>query len=544
MNNNVKAVSVAAAVVFMVLAAVGCSSNGGNSSKQGEGGGSKESAKKPVISQSIYDRGSVPPEEGTIEKNRWTDWINENGPATVKFTAIPRWESAAKFNTLFASGSAPDLIFEYDTNYRNQLYNQKQLLPLDDLIANNSTEYKELLEQNPVLRKIGTKPDGKLYEFGRINGLATNHVLYVRADWLKKLNLDVPKTTDDLYKVIKAFTEQDPDGNGKKDTFGYSLSFVTGMITDSMFQNVTWVVENGNLIHDWDRLKAATVFKKKLYDDGLIDKDYLADKNGEKAKQDFINGKLGFYGANGGGGLPLLEALRKNDSNSQMIPIELPESQFGQFSPVIGNPVQMTAVINASAKDPVAVMKHIDFLVSEITQKTLRNGTEGTYWRNVANECPEVIVDKDRQTKELGYLGDFAMLNSSTTFGKCATYASTLDPSKPLEKEYLDIIDMAKKAYLDPARPIAEITHGEHMPGLPQDLGLIVTNANKTISDTINKAIVSGASYTSEQAIADAKSTWEKSGGKQVDDWYAKWYAENKGKAFLKEDMYKMPIIQ
>ncbi|QYR21748.1 extracellular solute-binding protein [Paenibacillus sp. sptzw28] len=540
MNNKVKALSIAATAMLSVLIAAGCSSNSSGNNMKGD---SKEPAKKPVISQSIYDRGTVPPDEGTIEKNRWTDWINENAPATVRFTAIPRWESQAKFNTLFASTSAPDLIFEFDTNYRNQLYNQKQLMPLDDLIAKHSTVYKKQLEQNPVLKKIGTKPDGKLYEFGRIVGLSTNHVLYVRADWLKELNFEVPKTTDDLYKVIKAFTEQDPDNNGKNDTFGYSLSFVTGYITDSMFQNVAWVVEDGKLIHDWDRSKAATAFKKKLYDEGLIDKDFLADKNGEKAKQDFINGKLGFYGVNGGGGAPglqILEAMRKNDPNSQMIPIELPQSPFGQFSPVIQNPVQMTAVINASAKDPRAVMKYVDFLVSEPTQKTLSKGIEGTHWKNGANGCPEVIVDEARQKKELSWMGDFILLNSSATWGKCADFASTLDPSKPLEKEFLGIIDMAKKAYLDPVRPIAELTSSEHMPTLPQDLQLIVTNANKTIADTINKAIVSGASYTVEQAIEDAKSTWEKSGGKQVDDWYAKWYVENKDKAFLKEDMYKM----
>ncbi|WJH35489.1 extracellular solute-binding protein [Paenibacillus sp. CC-CFT747] len=535
--------TVTATVLLTALAAAGCSTGKGDQVK-GEG---KDPAKKPVISQTIYDRGTVPPEEGTIEKNRWTDWINENGPATVKFTAIPRWESQAKLNTLFASGSAPDLILEFDTGYRNQLYNQKQLMPLDDLIAKHSTVYKKLLEENPVLKKIGTKPDGKLYEFGRILGLSTNHVLYVRQDWLQKLGLEVPKTTDDLYKVIKAFTEQDPDGNGKKDTYGYSLSFVTGMVTDAMFQNVTRVVENGTLIHDWERLKAATEFKKRLYDEGLIDKDFLADKNGEKAKQDFINGKLGFYGVNGGGGTPgmqILEAMRKNNPESKLIPIELPKGPFGQYSPVIQNPVQMTAVINATAKDPAAVVKYVDFLVSESTQKTLSKGLEGTHWKTEANGCPEVIVDKDRQKKELSWTGDFQMLNFSATWGKCSSYASTLDPSKPLEKEFLEIIEMAKKAYLDPVRPIAEITSSEHMPTLPQDLQLIVTNATKTMTDAINKAIVSGSSYKVDQALADAKSTWEKSGGKQVDEWYTKWYAENKDKAFLKEDMYKMPKSQ
>ncbi len=42
----------------------------------------------------------------------------------------------------------------------------------------------------------------------------------IRKDWLAKLGLKEPKTVEDLYTVAKAFTEQDPDGNGKKDTYG------------------------------------------------------------------------------------------------------------------------------------------------------------------------------------------------------------------------------------------------------------------------------------------------------------------------------------
>ena len=51
---------------------------------------------------------------------------------------------------------------------------------------------------------------------------ATYTLLNVRQDWLDKLGLTVPKTVDDVYKVAYAFTYNDPDGNGKNDTIGYS----------------------------------------------------------------------------------------------------------------------------------------------------------------------------------------------------------------------------------------------------------------------------------------------------------------------------------
>ena len=68
-----------------------------------------------------------------------------------------------KYNVLFASGDAPDLIFEYDTKYRNSLISQKQLMPLNELIEEHSVEYKALLEEYPILRKVTTRDDGNIY---------------------------------------------------------------------------------------------------------------------------------------------------------------------------------------------------------------------------------------------------------------------------------------------------------------------------------------------------------------------------------------------
>jgi multiple sugar transport system substrate-binding protein len=42
----------------------------------------------------------------------------------------------------------------------------------------------------------------------------------IRRDWREKLGLPVPKTWDDLVNLAKAFTTEDPDGDGKPDTYG------------------------------------------------------------------------------------------------------------------------------------------------------------------------------------------------------------------------------------------------------------------------------------------------------------------------------------
>lgn len=47
---------------------------------------------------------------------------------------------------------------------------------------------------------------------------------FIRKDWLDKLKLEIPDNYEELTNVMRAFTEQDPDGNQKNDTFGFSIN--------------------------------------------------------------------------------------------------------------------------------------------------------------------------------------------------------------------------------------------------------------------------------------------------------------------------------
>ncbi|WP_162463288.1 type 2 periplasmic-binding domain-containing protein [Paenibacillus psychroresistens] len=543
-------------IVIMALSTVlaGCGSKkaentGEMSAKPGDDKASTEPVKKSDMTLTVYDRGTIPAEEGTVEDNRWTKWISETGPVNAKFVAIPRWESMQKMNTLFASGAAPELILEFDPAIKQQWFTQKQLQPIDEMIEKYSTDYKKLLETYPQIKKLAVKSDGKMYEFGRVQNLRTNHFLYIRADWLKKLNLEAPKTIDELYTVAKAFAEQDPDGNSKKDTYGMSLSFVSGLVLASAFQNVSWVVENGELVRDWDRATAMTTFMKKLYDEGIVDKDFVTDKNGAKAQQDFITGKLGIYGANAGGealGFALYDSFKKNVPAGEIIPIALPKTEFGQFSPVLNPPIQLTAVVNVGAKNTEGIMKYVDFMSTEATMKTLKYGLDGTHSKAGANGC-YAPIDAEKFKQEVSYTGDLAMLTNPALEGKCALYSSQLNADKPLEAEFLNIIKLADEAYLSPERPVATFT--EYMPQLPEELQLISKNGEKSgangtlapgnvLADNWVKAVISGAAYTPEQAMTDSKAAWDKIGGKKLEEFYKSWYAENKDKAFMQKDLY------
>lgn len=516
-----------------------CSKDGGEPSGTAEPG-EPAAKEKPKISSSIYDRGSVPAAEGTIESNRWTRWINENGPVTVTFTAIPRWESEQKLNTLFASGSAPDLLFEYSPRIRNTWYQQKQLLPLDELIEKFSTEYKEMLKKYPALKKAGMMSDGKLYYMGRLNEVIPNRAILIRKDWLDKLKLEVPKTTEELYQVAKAFAEQDPDGNGKRDTYGIAISQNSAQTLNQVFQDVGLVLRGGKIEYAWDGSVEKAKFIKRLYDEGIIDRDFLNDSKGEKARQDFVNGKLGIY--------PMLigwrsftnneyKSLKQNVPTAEIIPIAYPESPAGAFNPTFANPVQMTAAVNRGAKNPEAVIRYVDFLVKPSTGRTLQFGLEGVHHQLDENGCPKIIDGEHKG--EVGYMADATMLTTATVVleGKCGA-ESEFNTAVPIEKAGLELLRQAKQVYFDLNRPYAEITLSEHMPQYPKDLQVTIGETMKSIGDIWLKAYVSGSEYTVEQALQDAKSVWEKGKGPEAQQWMQNWYDENKDTAFMPEDVY------
>ncbi|MDF2837030.1 MAG: hypothetical protein K0Q63_2670 [Paenibacillus sp.] len=543
---------VATGVLATALAA--CSSdNGGNGNDKPaatNGSSQSEATEAPKergkITVSVYDRGNVPAEEGSMEENRWTKWINENGPVDVDFMSVPRWESQQKFNVMFASKAAPDLIMEYDTAYRNQLYNQKLIQPIDELVEKHSTTYKEMLEKYPALRKVGTKEDGKLYEFARVIGLQPNHALFIRADWLEKLNLKAPTTTEELFEVAKAFKEQDPDGNNADDTYGMALSYISGMIVDYMhgsvftiFEKQPWYPnESGELTHDWDRVKTAFDFKKRLFDAGLVDRDFLTDSKGEKAKQDFINGKLGIWGSTVGD-FASYETLKKNNPDAKVQIIALPESPNGQFSPVLYNPVQSVGVVNVMAENPEAVMEYVDFMVQPSTKAVFDFGLEGEH-HEVVNGCPKMI-DTEAVKNQMAYKADLMMMFSTDFENKCSDWWNYNESNAtPLQLEYKELRYDAVEAYVSKDRPNPAITSSEHMPLIPEDLQLNQTNGFKAMEDALTKAIISGASYTVDQAIADAKAAWTKSNGDKIDQFYADWYKNNQDTAFLMDDMYEL----
>lgn len=142
--------------------------------------------------------------------------------------------------------------------------------------------------------------DGKLYGIYRERDLSRQGVIY-RKDWLDRLGLQPPNDLEGLYEVIKAFKNDDPDGNGIADTFGLTdrndLKFGAFQTLASYFGSPNeWGWMDGQLVPEFmfDGYKEAMTFMHTLYEEKLIN-DQFAVMSKQQQWEEFAQGKAGMY---------------------------------------------------------------------------------------------------------------------------------------------------------------------------------------------------------------------------------------------------------
>jgi putative aldouronate transport system substrate-binding protein len=91
--------------------------------------------------------------------------------------------------------------------------------PIDKYL--NNPAYPNLQKSNSMaLERLNV--DGHIYGLPIERNLSMSGMFW-RQDWMDKLGLKTPTTIDEVFEICKAFTERDPDGNGRADTTGLSM---------------------------------------------------------------------------------------------------------------------------------------------------------------------------------------------------------------------------------------------------------------------------------------------------------------------------------
>ncbi len=196
-----------------------------------------------------------------------------------------------KRNLAIASGELPDAIFNSAFSDYDLLKHAKDgvIVPVEDMIQ-FMPNLQMVLDKAPQYKSMMTAPDGHIYAFPWIEELGEGkesiHSLdafpWINVEWLEKLGLEVPTTTEELKQVLIAFKTQDPNSNGEADEI--PMSFIIndgGQNPHSLFGafgigdnwDFTVVSNEGEvqLTAADDGYKKAISWLNELYNEGLID---------------------------------------------------------------------------------------------------------------------------------------------------------------------------------------------------------------------------------------------------------------------------------
>ncbi|MEK4287381.1 MULTISPECIES: hypothetical protein [unclassified Paenibacillus] len=246
----------------------------------------------------------------SLNDNVLTRWGVENLGINIQTTLLGG--DASQYNTklrlaLTGSEKLPDVLPVYDTSLENDLIQSGLVKDIaEDINKYMPERLKEIYKQypttfNPVIQ------NGKVYGMAISPNLTEGEVMLIRQDWLDKLNLKAPTNIDEFEQVIAAFTNDDPDGNGKNDTYGFDFSgkdsYNTGWVSDSVmiFSAYTgkslpgqWYNDKGKLTYGSvaDGTKDALAKLRDWYSKGYLNKE-LATQGAWDALADFTEGKAG-----------------------------------------------------------------------------------------------------------------------------------------------------------------------------------------------------------------------------------------------------------
>ena len=205
-------------------------------------------------------------------------------------------------NAMLVSGEYPDLLYFDWTQYSGGAMAGVEdgvIVPISEI-----PEYKEkvpnwfkVIEENDEVRRAVTQDDGSIVTFCHWEPNIARSAYWgyaIRKDWLDRLGLAVPTTVDEAYAVLKAFKEQDANGNGDPndeipfsccnwwgtahpgfDTLAAAFSLkVNVMYRDPQAGKITYWTEYNN----GENFKAYVETMRKWYEEGLIDEEFVSQK--------------------------------------------------------------------------------------------------------------------------------------------------------------------------------------------------------------------------------------------------------------------------
>lgn len=405
-----KVISLLVCGMVLLTALIGCSSNQGTQ------------APGTTAESTAVENGSTAAEEVTevtavfqvnpeisLENNPVLKKIEEDTGVRLSVEAPPLNDFGDRVKVLVSTGDMPD-FFIYGADIAAKQWAQEGLLAdVTDMIK----DYPNLVsniskEQYGDTKLLG---DDKIYGIPRPNSYDKWGFL-INKKWLDKVGKQVPTTVEEFIDVCRAFTKDDPDGNGKADTYGASF----GAQQNSMDSGI-WHLNNDFLstaygisawhhgMPDVDGSFKLRALKSKYYDyitavkdmynEGIIDREFITHKSSENVEK-FAQNRVGIVGASEKN--YTTQILEKYSLNADDYVYSQPLTLDKNTKPAYVMPPSnwMAFFINAKSDKIDKVLKVLDWGNSEEGFVAMQMGIAGEHYNNYDIETRTVDRTKEQ----------------------------------------------------------------------------------------------------------------------------------------------------
>jgi putative aldouronate transport system substrate-binding protein len=491
--------------LMLVLSLAGCVSGGGEKSAGDKAEGNPSKAEPFKITMMNIFGDPEPPKKDNEGLRR----VEEYTGTDLDITWVPSSAYFGKMNAAIASGTMPEVLMALELISTIK----------DGIDSGMFWEIGPYLNNYPNLSQLprqvldNTSHNGKVYAIPRLRDLARAGIT-IRKDWLDNLGLPEPKTVDDLYNVAKAFTYDDPDRNGKNDTYGItaqsSLEFVRQMGVYMGGPNARGI-RDGKVEPDFlfPKYMDALTLLRKMYAEKLIKQDFAVTQVQDR-RSAFIQGKAGISFATVEEPYTSLQNVTRLNPEARIIEIGPLAGPDGLRTPATDGYYGMFLFPKSAVKTEEQlkrILTYLDKLGDEKMQNLFKWGIEGKHY-TMKNGKPTQTADQSAAySRDMNGMKNVSWaLNTKAMTGEVAPLAALADKLKAQNEQYA--IPVVNSPYESKTAPKVSAT------------------INSIMQDAKTKYIMGEIDLDGFNKAIDQ---WRSNGGDQIIAEYARQYVANEG---------------
>lgn len=247
------------------------------------------------------------PAGNTYEDNAYTRYLREvlniQNDDVFELEAGGPYEEALEM--AIEDRNIPDILVVNGRDNLIRLVENDMVEDLTDVYKNCTTKViKEMYDSYGENVLASATFDGRLYAFPNTEIDDGEMLLWLRQDWIQRLEVEEPKSLEEAMYVIRKFVETDIAGNGSTVGLACSTNLIAGSSdtygVDGIFSNFgsipeTWILDDtGKVVYGslTPETKQALAYLNKLYTDGILDSRFLL-REPENINRLVVEGKCG-----------------------------------------------------------------------------------------------------------------------------------------------------------------------------------------------------------------------------------------------------------